>query len=93
MDFGNNIQEFFVKYRTHAGMGQADLARLLRVTPQYICNVENGRVPRPATLIARLMKFLDKKRQNHLDELLREATYSYTEKKIKERRLEHKTGA
>ena len=77
--YGNTIPEFFVKYREHGGYSQPDLARLLKVTAGYICNVENGRNPRPTTLIVTLSKFLDGPRKNHLHELLNEAIWAHAE--------------
>lgn len=84
--YGETIPDFFKKYRQQSGYSQADLGRLLKVTPQYICNVENGRNPRPGKLAYRLMKFLDPKRQSHLDELIRQAVWEFSEDRFKERR-------
>jgi DNA-binding XRE family transcriptional regulator len=85
VSFGNTIPEFFKAYRSQSMMSQADLARLLKVTPQYICNVESGRHSRPIELCLVFMKFLDTRKQNHLDELIKEAQLRYHEKRIKKK--------
>lgn len=41
------------KHRKRIGMTQAELAKHLRVSNQFICNHENGRAPLPALLMGR----------------------------------------
>ena len=89
--YGDTVGKFFTKYRERGGLSQADLGRLLRVTPQYICNVESGRNMRPVRLAQRLMKFLDAKAQSVLDDLMREAVYDHADLRIRQGRLLEKT--
>lgn len=76
VNYGNTIPDFVKKYREYCGYSQSDLAKLLGVHGQYVSNIERGEITKPVGFCKRLMKKLDTRRQNHLEELLREAVLS-----------------
>lgn len=51
-----NMGEFFAKARKDAGLTQTEVAKKLKVKPQFICNWERGVSSPPTKYYARLAK-------------------------------------
>lgn len=68
-----SIARFYRNYRAFMGYSQSDLAKLLKVHPQYISNIERGVNLRPYSLSRKLIPLLTRKDQNHLLDLLKES--------------------
>lgn len=45
--------------RLSLGVTQLDLAKKLKVTPQYICNIENGNTTYPIDCLKKISKYLN----------------------------------
>lgn len=65
-----SLGEFLKKKRLESGLTQSKIANDLKITPQMVCNWENGRCGPPADLLIELASVLSINKEELLQNIL-----------------------
>lgn len=80
--FNGSVSDFVRSYREETGMTQNDLAKVMKVHPQYVSNVERGIHKGAVTFCAMLIPHLDDTKTKVLVDLMQEEIHQKVFSKV-----------